>query len=78
MGFSREEHWSGLPCPPQGILPDPEVKPVSLISLALASWFFTTSITQEAPLNIRYVYKISSMETLTREIGAAVSEGQEG
>ena len=20
MGFSRQEHWSGLPCPPQGIL----------------------------------------------------------
>ena len=19
MGFSRQEHWSGLPCPPQGI-----------------------------------------------------------
>ena len=21
MGFSRQEHWSGLPCPPQGIFP---------------------------------------------------------
>ena len=21
MGFSRQEHWSGLPCPPPGALP---------------------------------------------------------
>ena len=23
MGFSRQEHWSGLLCPPLGALPDP-------------------------------------------------------
>ena len=22
MGFSRQEHWSGLPCPPPGNLPN--------------------------------------------------------
>ena len=27
MGFSRREHWSGLPCPPPGDLPDPGIKP---------------------------------------------------
>ena len=32
MGFSRQEYWSGLPCPPPGALPDPEIKPVSLMS----------------------------------------------
>ena len=26
MGFSRQEHWSGLPCPPPGDLPDPGIK----------------------------------------------------
>ena len=26
MGFSRQEYWSGLPCPPAGDLPDPGVK----------------------------------------------------
>ena len=26
MGFSRQEHWSGLPFPPPGDLPDPEHK----------------------------------------------------
>ena len=35
MGFSRKEHWSGLPCPPPGDLPSPGTEPVSLASLAL-------------------------------------------
>ena len=29
MGFSRQEHWSGLPCPPPGDLLDPGIKPRS-------------------------------------------------
>ena len=36
MGFSRQEYWSGLPCPPPGDLSDPGIKPVSPISPALA------------------------------------------
>ena len=27
MGFSRQEYWSGLPCPPPGHLPDPGIEP---------------------------------------------------
>ena len=27
MGFPRQESWSGLPFPPPGDLPDPEIKP---------------------------------------------------
>ena len=30
MGFSRQEYWSGLPCPPPEDLPDPEIEPESL------------------------------------------------
>ena len=26
MGFSRQEHWSGLLCPPPGDLPNPGIK----------------------------------------------------
>ena len=48
-GFSRQEYWRGLPCPPPGDLPDPGIEPTSLISPALAGGFFTTSATQEAP-----------------------------
>ena len=28
-GFSRQEHWSGLPCAPPGNLPDPGIEPMS-------------------------------------------------
>ena len=50
MGFSRQEYWSGLPCPPPGDLPNPGTEPVSLMSPALASGFFITSATWEAPI----------------------------
>ena len=39
-GLSRQEYWSGLPCPPPGDLPDPGIQPTSP---ALADGFFTTS-----------------------------------
>ena len=29
MGFSKQEYWSGLPCPPAGGLPDPNIEPRS-------------------------------------------------
>ena len=45
MGFSRQEHWSGLPCPPPGDLPHSGIKPASPASPALAGSFFTTSTT---------------------------------
>ena len=35
MGFSRQEYWRGLPCPPPGDLPDPGIEPESLESPAL-------------------------------------------
>ena len=49
MEFSRQEHWSGLPFPSPGDLPDPGIKPASLMSPALAGGFFTTSATGENP-----------------------------
>ena len=52
MGFSRQEYWSGLPCPPLGDLPDPGdipdlgIKCMSPGSLALQvdSWTFKNSV----------------------------------
>ena len=41
MGFSRQEHWSELPFPSPGDLPNPEIELMSLASLALAGGFFT-------------------------------------
>ena len=34
MGFSRQENWSGLPCPPPGDLPHPGIDPRSPASFA--------------------------------------------
>ena len=64
MGFSRQEHWSGLPCPPPGGLSNPEMEAMSLMLPALAGRFFTTSTIWEA-LNVlvplpTYVGKIVS------------------
>ena len=47
MGFSSQEYWIGLPFPPQGNLPNLEIEPTTLMSLALAGGFFTTSVTWE-------------------------------
>ena len=35
MGFSRQEYWSGLPCPPPGDLPNAGIEPTSPASPAL-------------------------------------------
>ena len=48
MGFSRQEYWNGLPCPPPGGLPHPGIEPASLTSPARAGGVFTTSTTWEA------------------------------
>ena len=42
MEFSRQEYWSGLPCPLSGDLPNPGIEPMPLVSPALAGGFFTT------------------------------------
>ena len=47
MGFSRREHWNGLPCHPPGDLPDPGIQPTSLVSPALAGGFSTTNTAWE-------------------------------
>ena len=49
MGFSRQEYWSGLPCPPPGDLPNPGIEPVSP---ALAGGFFTTTTTWEVWIRV--------------------------
>ena len=40
MGFSRQEYWSGLPCPPPGDLPNPGANPClwHLLHWQMGSW----------------------------------------
>ena len=57
MGFSRQEYWSGLLCPPSGGLPNSGIEPTSLKSPALASGFFSTSAIWKAPLSRIFLSK---------------------
>ena len=77
MGVSRQERWSGLPGPPLGTLPNPGIKPASLMSPVLAGGFFTTSTTWEAqrweyvppPSHSRRSGSRVDLQTLTAERG---------
>ena len=48
VGFSRQEYWSGLSCPPPDDLPNLGMELRSPASPALSGRFFTTSATWEA------------------------------
>ena len=58
MGFSRQEYWSGLWCPPPGYLPNPGIK--TQVSRT-AGRFFTFCATRGARV---FIYaKVGSQET---------------
>ena len=59
MGFSRQEYWSRVPCPPPGDHPKPGINPTSLTSPALVCEFFTTSATWEAQQTPILVIKLA-------------------
>ena len=42
IGFSRQEYWSGLSCPPPGALQYPGTEPMSPVSLALQAYSLPT------------------------------------
>ena len=42
IGFSRQEYWSELPCPPPEDLPHPGIESEFPLSPALAGGFFTS------------------------------------
>ena len=44
MRFPRQEYWSGLPLPPPGVLPDPDIEPESPASPSLAGGFFKAEL----------------------------------
>ena len=73
MGFSRQEYWSRLPCPPPGDLPDAGIETMSLASPALGGRFFTIGppkvvammVSREhKPNSIRQFIKKGRMKTL--------------
>ena len=56
-----------LPCPPPGDLPDPGIELASLLSLALAGEFFTTSATWEVLAKLH-------IQTLSQQKGGTFLE----
>ena len=61
MGFSRQEHWSGLAFPSPGDLPDPGIEPMSLMSPTLAGRYFTTLPPWEATPSYGLANSMSSI-----------------
>jgi len=55
-GFSRQEYWSGLPCPPPGDLPELGIEPASLMSPALQADSLPTEPPGK-PQSRRQIYK---------------------
>ena len=47
-GISKQEYWSGLPCPLPGDLPNPGIEPASLRSPVFAGRLFISSAAWEA------------------------------
>ena len=55
MGFSRQEYWSGLPCPPPVDLPHPGIKPVPPVSPALQADSFLLNHLGSPSITYRYI-----------------------
>ena len=62
MGFSRQEHWSGLQFPSPGAIPDPGgIERGSLVHLALAGRFCTTAPLEKLIYIIYILFKFFSI-----------------
>ena len=60
MGVSRQEYWTGLPCPSPGNLPNPGIEPASLTSSASADRFFTTRAPGKHFCNNSTIYNLAA------------------
>ena len=60
MGFSRQEYWCGLPCPPPGDLSNLRIKLASLMSPALAGGLYLPLAPPGKP-----TYGLQSLKYLT-------------
>ena len=67
MEFSRQEFWNSLPFHISGDLPNPGIKPLSLVSPPLAGRFFTT-----APL--RKPFRLDSFQTWRSSMSLMLSQ----
>ena len=75
MGFSRQEYWSGLPCPPPGHLPSPGIELTSLTFPVLAGTFFTIEPPGIGCINQYVEEKVKFREENYRICGYQVAPG---
>ena len=59
MGFSRQEHWSGLPFPFPGDLPNPGIEPKFPVAPELTGRFLTTEPLRKPKDDGKFIYKQS-------------------
>ena len=71
MEFSRQAYCSWLPFPTPQDLPNPAIKPVSLVFLSLAGGFFTTLSPGKPPVQILYPFHARSSWHLCRDTRSA-------
>jgi len=69
MGFSMQEYWSGLPCPPPGDLPHPGIEPGSSAALTLAGEFFTAEMPRKPIIMTTHILSEVRVKTETLEWG---------
>ena len=61
MGFSKQEYWSGLPCPPSGDPPNPGMEHTPLMSSVLYTKRPMGSPSLHLELQIHWSYKTVSL-----------------
>ena len=54
-GFSRQEYWRGLPCPPPGHLPDPGIETESLLHWQAGSYHWVRSLSTFSNQQLREI-----------------------
>ena len=72
MGFSRQEHRSGLSCPPLVDLPEPEIKPTSPVSPALHTDSLPTEPCGKPPPYLKIPNYVSCFSKTIRGVVTAV------
>ena len=68
LGVSRQEYWSGLPCPPPGIFPTQGSNLCLLCLLALAGGFFTTEPPGKPHFILTYIQFPWMLESINMEV----------
>ena len=84
MGFSREEYWGGLPCPPSGDLPNSGMEPADSLPLSylgslgtLGTCYYPVQFLSSTLRGIPHVImNYVLIQTLVSSLGGSVTMGK--